>query len=336
MRQKSEKILLATVVCLMFALAVSACGPQAPIQIQVQDLEETARAAIRQTSSALPSQPPLPTLRPTSTQLPLRTAVPTNTIGPTSTQTSTSTPQPTATSPAHALLAGDTNCRTGPSNHYDWVSYIKAGDRVDIVGKAQNKDYWLVDNPYGEGTCWIWGGYATIEGDTNGIPNKPIPPTKTPTRTPTSTAAPRASLYLEQVITCNGNKTLVIRVYNIGTLDLQSYKIKIYEVPGKIQISSEASNQFSHNNLECNRTINNLSRYKIGYAMAAFEPGSATNFTADVQVCTGTGSKGGCVNDYFSFDIYFLTATPTYTPTPTRTSTPTKTSTSTPTKTEVP
>jgi hypothetical protein len=233
-------------------------------------------------------------------------------------------------------MAGDTNCRTGPSKHYDWVNYIYKGDTVNIVGKTQDQDYWLIENPYGGGTCWIWGGYATVEGDASRIPSKPIPSTKTPTRTPTSTSVPRGSLYLEQVITCNGKETLVIRVYNIGTLDLQSYKIKIYEVPGKTLISSEASNQFSHDNLACERTINNLKRYQIGYALAAFEPGSATNFAADVQVCVGPSNEGGCVYDYFGFDIFFLTATPTYTPTPTRTPTPTKTSTPTPTNTETP
>ena len=335
-----RKFYLAAIAYLFIIFILASCGMEQNIQVDLdmQAIEATARDLLRQTEAAIPTVTSSPTITQTITPVyvPTEAPPPTSTLSPTPTTTITLTP--TKTPSARVIMAGDTNCRSGPSNHYDWLGYILKGETANIIGQAEGLDYWLIENPDADGTCWVWGGYATVEGNTNEVPDKPIPPTKTPTRTATAPPLPRARLYLEEVITCDGQETLVIRVYNFGRVDLRSYRILIFSAPGRTEISRFSSNQFSHDDLECALTRSKIERYKTGYALAPFDPTGITDFTVDIQVCTGPGSSGGCVYDFFGFDIAFITATPTYTPTftSTPTMTPTSTSTANSTPTETP
>jgi len=59
-----------------------------------------------------------------------------------------------------------------------------------VVGKYSVGNYWIINNPDSSGTCWLWGQYATVTGNTAGLPEYTPPPTPTPTNTPTPTATP--------------------------------------------------------------------------------------------------------------------------------------------------
>lgn len=328
----TRNFLLVVMSYLLVVLAVSSCGPQVkPNSFDLQAIKATAREGVRRTEAAIPTSTLTPTITETITPVYVPTEIPPDTATPTPSPTGTATQTPTAVPAAKVYMDGDTNCRSGPSSHYDWLGYILKGESAFILGRAEGEDYWLIENLDAEGTCWVWGGYATLQGYYNQVPNAPIPPTKTPTRTATQTRTPAARLYLEEVILCNGQETLVIKVYNSGRVDLRSYRMVIYAEPGRIEIGRHSSNQFSHDDQECSRTVSVLETYKTGYALAPFTPNGYTDFSVDVQACTGPGSLGGCVNDFFGFDLAFLTATPTYTPTFTKTPTPTATFTATPT-----
>ena len=117
---------------------------------------------------------------------------------PTSTSES-QTQTPAATGPEVSVSA-TTNCRTGPGSDYDVVFTMNPGSTAQVVGKDTPDDYWIIDDPAG-GTCWLWGQYATVNGDTSGLPDYPTPamsesqtntpkPTKTPKPTATFTPFP--------------------------------------------------------------------------------------------------------------------------------------------------
>lgn len=114
----------------------------------------------------------------------------------------TDTPGPTLTitvtaSPSIPILtvSEDTNCRSGPSKDYGYISVLLKGKSAEVVGKNTATNYWVVKNPEGSGICWLWGNYATITGDTSKIQEYPIPPTSTP-------AAPAAPKNLQVVKIC--------------------------------------------------------------------------------------------------------------------------------------
>jgi len=74
----------------------------------------------------------------------------------------------------------DTNCRIGPGIPYDIVTILRIGNTVSVVGKHATTDFWVIDNPSGNGTCWVWGEYATVIGPTKNLPVWEVPPTPTP------------------------------------------------------------------------------------------------------------------------------------------------------------
>ncbi|HSB00082.1 MAG TPA: hypothetical protein VLE49_05490, partial [Anaerolineales bacterium] len=113
----------------------------------------------------------------TETSLPSPSA--TFTLTPTLTPTATITLTPTSSVPM-VSVSENTNCRTGPGVVYDLVGALLIGEQAVVVGKYTAGNYWIINNPNGSGTCWLWGQYATVIGDTLGLPEYAPPPTPTP------------------------------------------------------------------------------------------------------------------------------------------------------------
>jgi hypothetical protein len=118
----------------------------------------------------------------------------------------TNTVPPPATAPT-VTVNSDTNCRTGPNVNYDLVMLFKAGMSGEVIGKYTPANYWIIKYPGGGGnSCWLWGQYATIVGDTSGLPEMvppPLPPTPTPV--PSAPSAPK-NLSLSCVSANNSHK----------------------------------------------------------------------------------------------------------------------------------
>ena len=99
----------------------------------------------------------------------------------------TNTAPPPATAPT-VTVSSATNCRTGPNVNYDLVMQFQPGMSADVIGKYTPANYWIINYPGGGGnSCWLWGQYATITGDTDGLPEM-TPPAMPPTPTPAPTA----------------------------------------------------------------------------------------------------------------------------------------------------
>ena len=105
----------------------------------------------------------------------------------TATPGATATPEFTATSSIPMVtVSTNTNCRTGPGIVYGIVGALTIGVQAQVVGKNSSvPNYWVINNPNGSGTCWLWGEYATVTGDTSGLQGYAVPPTPTPSPTPT-------------------------------------------------------------------------------------------------------------------------------------------------------
>ena len=74
----------------------------------------------------------------------------------------------------------DTNCRLGPGVDFEMVGALLVGERTRVLKRSTVPDYWVVDNPDNPGrACYLWGKYATLEGDLGSLPLD-IPPSPTP------------------------------------------------------------------------------------------------------------------------------------------------------------
>lgn len=92
---------------------------------------------------------------------------------------------PTPTPDAVTLkVSVNTYCRTGPGKAYDIVTILKSGNLVDVVARNSQETYWVIKNPSGSGTCWVWGHYAQVFGPVADLPIWSPPPTPTPTQDP--------------------------------------------------------------------------------------------------------------------------------------------------------
>lgn len=107
----------------------------------------------------------------TKANLPIQAAPPTPTPGV------PVTPTPTEVT---LKVSVDTNCRTGPGQPFDIVTILRIGKTATVVGKHATADFWVIENPAGSGTCWVWGEYATLTGSTANLPVWNVSPTPTP------------------------------------------------------------------------------------------------------------------------------------------------------------
>ncbi len=114
------------------------------------------------------------------------TPQPTYTFQPTFTPQFTYTPPFTPTSSTITVsVSVNTNCRTGPGNVYPIVGALAVGQTAEVVGRSASSDNWIIRLPSSPSvTCWLWGQYATVVGNTVGLPVYTPPPTPTPTIPP--------------------------------------------------------------------------------------------------------------------------------------------------------
>ncbi len=116
-------------------------------------------------------------------------------------------------------VSSATNCRTGPGQEYANIYGLPLGQIAEVVGKNTATNYWIIKIPNGNGTCWLWGQYATVTGDTSALPTVAIPPTPTPTitpkpkvtvtPTPTTALAPAAPSNASAItLTCSSNQSI--------------------------------------------------------------------------------------------------------------------------------
>jgi hypothetical protein len=106
-------------------------------------------------------------------------------------ETPTITPTGTQSVPMVSVSTA-TNCRAGVTIADEILWALLPNNKAEVVGKYTPLNYWLIKMP-GGGQCWLWGQYATIEGDVASIPEVQPPPTpEGSTATSTATTEPLA------------------------------------------------------------------------------------------------------------------------------------------------
>ena len=210
----------------LFIITLACTLPTAiPTPTPVIDIDATLTSvALTQVALQNPSAPLQPTALLSATSLP--TLVPT-----------------LVRSVPIVIVSVDTNCRTGPGANFDYLSALQVGEQAEVVGKytSANPAYWIIKK--GAITCWLWGQYAMVEGDTNGLPEIVPPPSPTssppPTATFTQTASPvpkpKGDLVLIEFFQL-ANHNIAIRVGTdpIGSLSGQ-YVYTVWADGGKVK-----------------------------------------------------------------------------------------------------
>ncbi len=88
---------------------------------------------------------------------------------PAPTFTPTATPPPTlATDVTAEVLTDVLNIRQGPGTHYPSVGTLTRGQRVNVIGRSADGQWWAI--PYRGGAGWIFAALTRTEGNTATLP----------------------------------------------------------------------------------------------------------------------------------------------------------------------
>lgn len=134
---------------------------------------------------------------------------------------------PPATGDVTVTVTTATNCRSGPGQNFKIIYGMPVGQVAKVVAKNSYSGYWIIEIPGQAGqTCWLWGQYAVINGDTSTLkevvtPTSPAPTvTNTPLPTATNTTAPAtapaAPAILTSSVVCSdaggGNRNYAVQI----------------------------------------------------------------------------------------------------------------------------
>lgn len=182
MKSSTRSIILTTIILLLFAFVAGACLPRSnppppPPPPPGVELTLTVQAIqlewLTQTAQAQQAQPVVIVV--TATPDPNN---PAPAVDPNSAATATS-------GAVTVTVTQNTNCRMGPSQEFKDVGALTPGQVAEVVGRDSLDNYWIIKLPDGSGkTCWLWGQYATVNGDASTVAEVPTPTTTGPSGAP--------------------------------------------------------------------------------------------------------------------------------------------------------
>lgn len=178
---KSKTSRLAAFGFLAFVLAACNIGIQAPSSSTVNDaaatiVAQTLQAATESAAKGVIANTPAPF----------------------------ASPAPPTLIPSEPVLTinNPTNCRSGPGTSFQLITAFNPGTKLNILGKDTADNYWLVQLPQSQDTCWASGDYATASGNFASLPDV------TPTAGAASGVPARpGSLFYKWVGPCSGLTT---------------------------------------------------------------------------------------------------------------------------------
>ena len=156
--------------------------------------EQVAPPGEIQTAAALTVQAAL--ITPSATGTSSATLAP-RTPSATNLPVETTTITPTYSVPM-LTVRESTNCRTGPGEAYEIVFTYLSGKKLEIAGRYDPGNYWLVKSSESPtGTCWLWGEFVDVAGSYWSVASVTPPPTST-------ARPPQAATLLEWTYQCEG------------------------------------------------------------------------------------------------------------------------------------
>ena len=271
-------------------LSTLACGLENIQVVESPDLEATitAQAVLLQQGGQPPVQDPAQQV------VVVVTATSDGTI-PATEQVQPAPVLPAATGDVTVTVTTATNCRTGPGQNFKIVYGMPIGQVAKVVARNSYSGYWIIEIPGQAGqTCWLWGQYAVINGDTSILkevvtPTSPAPTiTNTPKPTATATATtgvvyPNAPSGLTANISCvaGPGATQTTVNGNISWTDNST---------NELQVVSSVSNVSTHI-LAANSTSDSFSVVMETINVQNASPGF--QFTVSVYACSGN-TEGTC------------------------------------------
>jgi len=273
---------------MVIILASLACNLPSGSEGGIETPEGYVETSIAQTVAASEPQPAGESPQPPAA---------TNTQGPSPTPetTATETLIPTATLTATpevplVYVSENTNCRFGPGAVYELLALLMSGEESEVVAKDPTENYWYIRNPdQPDNFCWLWGKYATPEGDTESLPVYTPPPSPTPSMDFTLS-------YVRSEF-CAPQTGLIYRVNNTGSLTLESFRTTATDHTGGSNPVGYDGNEFQNFNgcLVASSQVD-LTPGESHYVLMTFDGDPiGHDITTKIKICTEDGLGGECL-----------------------------------------
>ena len=265
-------------------------APAVPIETQVALGVAATAAAQTELANAV-----------ASTLAALATNTPEHTFTPSFTATSSFTPTPTVTltpSVPMVSVSVETNCRSGPGTAYDSLGILSVGKNAEVVGRGAG-DYWIIKLPSNLAvTCWLWGQYATVVGNTTGLPVFIPPPTPTP--------AQNFTVSFLDTTACAPQYAFQFQVNNTGSITWESINIIITNTTTDTTTTPTLDSFRSYEGCPLEMDNLNLEPGEGGHVsnipgQLNYDP-SGDHFTATFKLCSENGLTGICMEKTISFN----------------------------------
>lgn len=299
------KTILKLLLGFVLLIAAQACAPGQPAAPDLNAINtavaQTLSAAATQTSEqgipATGDGSPTPTVTPVPAEespIPAATATSTAILLPTPVLTSTATLSPGV---PQVSVSVPTNCRVGPGIIYGRVGGLQVGQVAEVVGRHANRDYWVIRNPGRPNeTCWLWGNFATVTGDTSALPMITPPPTPTP--------APGFDVFYSGLESCTGTGWWVdLDMENLGGLTFRSLTFTVRDLDTDVSVTQYA-NGFTDNDgctdSERWETLPPRESRIVSSAPFNYDP-TGHRLRATISLCSNPGQSGTCVTQTVNF-----------------------------------
>ncbi len=271
--------------------------PTAVIQTRAAEIVASTAAAQTALANAVAS-----TLAAMATNTPESIFTPSLTLTPSLTPTPSFTPTMTFTLTPEVPMVSvsvQTNCRSGPGTAYDVLGYFNVGQTAQVVGRSVYNDYWIIKLPSSPAiTCWLWGQYAAVVGNTAGLPAINPPPTPTP--------AVSFNVVYSSVEDCGGGVYgIKFQITNDGIVTWESNRVIATDQATSETHTINRNNFPNYNDAGCALVSAdlNLEAGEVGHTSTAnFSANPAGHsMTATIRVCSLDGMAGTCLEKTITF-----------------------------------
>ncbi|MCX6039205.1 MAG: hypothetical protein NTW99_15240 [Chloroflexi bacterium] len=280
----------------VFLMLVSACNmPGGPAVVSGTNQDSTAAIQTR-AAEIVASTAAVQTALANAVASTL-TAMATNT--PAFTFTPSLTPTPTFTLTPEVPMVSvsvQTNCRSGPGPAYDILGLVNVGQNAEVVGRNASSDTWVIKLPSNPAiTCWLWGYYATVVGNTAGLPIVTPPPTPTP-------AASFNVIYSSTTV-CGVLYGIKFQITNNGSVTWESDRVITTDQATSETVTVDRNNFPNFNGCAAASTDQNLEAGEVGITTNdGFSANPAGHsITATIRVCSLDGMAGTCLEKTITF-----------------------------------
>jgi hypothetical protein len=142
-------------------------------------------------------------------------------------------------------VSTETFCRSGPGEPYDVLGTLKVGQNAEVVGRNAYGDTWIIILPTTPPiTCWMWNGYATLVGNSEGVPVIDPPPTPTP--------QPGFDFAFHAVGYGPSRQCLFFSVTNTGGTNWESYTLSARDITKGVTTSISNNDFVNYDEVLCN------------------------------------------------------------------------------------